>query len=68
MGVTKVPMGVTDRKFTRRQYLFYEAVMDGACTIDEAGVVVRDYAAEHPQDDLNALLTWAEWNAMKAEV
>jgi hypothetical protein len=42
--------------------------MDGACTIDEAGVVVRDYADEHPQDDLNALLTWAEWNAMKAEV
>ena len=42
--------------------------MDRACTIDEAGVVVRDYAAEHPQDDLNALLTWAEWNAMKAEV
>ena len=61
-------MGVTDRKFTRRQYLSYEAVMDGGCTIDEAGNVVRNYAAEHPQDDLNELLTWAEWNAMKAEV
>ena len=68
MDVTEGAMGVTDRKFTRRQYLLYEAVMDGDCTIDEAIAMVREYAAEHPDDDLTERFTWAEWDAIKAEV
>ena len=28
-------------EFTRRQYLLYEALMDGGCTLDEAFAVVR---------------------------
>ena len=46
MDVTEGAMGVTDRKFTRRQYVLYEAVMDGDCTIDEAIAMVREYATE----------------------
>ncbi len=61
-------MGVTDRKFTRRQYVLYEAVMDGDCTIDEAIAMVREYATEHPDDDLAERFTWAEWDALKAGV
>ena len=58
--------GVRDRKFTRREYLLYEAVMDGDCTIDEAIAMVGEYSAEHPDDDLTEPFTWAEWDAVKA--
>ena len=58
--------GARDRKFTRREYLLYEAVMDGHCTIDEAIAMVTEYAAEHPDDDLTERFTWAEWDAVKA--
>ena len=68
MGVTDLAMEVTDRKFTRRQYLLYEAVMDGDCTIDEAITVMKEHAAGHPDDDLEERFTWAEWDALKAAV
>ena len=59
--------GVRDRKFTRREYLLYEAVIDGDCTIDEAIAMVTEFAAEHPDDELTKPFTWAEWDAVKAE-
>ena len=42
--------------------------MDGDCTIDEAIALVREYAAEHPDDDLTERFTWADWDAVKAGV
>ena len=60
-------MDVTDRKFTRRQYLLYEAVMDRDRRIGEANADVERYAAQHPDTDLNERFTWAEWTAAKAE-
>ena len=61
-------MGVTDRKFTRRQYLLYQAVMEGDRTLGEANAELQRYAAEHPETDLSERFTWREWMASKAEV
>ena len=61
-------MGVTNRKFTRREFLLYEAVMDGNRRDGEATAVVERYAAEHPEADLGERFTWGEWGAAKAEV
>lgn len=58
--------GVSERKFTRREYLLYEAVIDGDGTIDEAIAMVGEYSAKHPDDDLTERFTWAEWDAVKA--
>jgi hypothetical protein len=67
MDVIEGAKAVADEKFTRREYLLYETVMDGHCTIDEAIGVVTAYAAEHPDDDLSETFTWAEWDSAKAE-
>ena len=61
-------MDVTSRRFTRRQFLLYEAVMDGNRGVGEATAVVARYAAEHPDTDLSEQFTWGEWVAAKAEV
>ena len=66
-GVTEDAVGVTNRKFTRREFLLYEAVMDGN-RVGEATVVVERFAAEHPDTDLGERFTWGEWVAAKAEV
>ena len=68
MDVIGGAMGVTDQKFTRREYLLYEAVMDRDCATDEAIAMVREYVAEHPGVDLSERFTWAEWDALKAEI
>ena len=67
-GVTEDAKGVTNRKFTRREFLLYEAVMDGNREVGEATAVVERYAAEHPDTDLGERFTWGEWGAAKAEV
>ena len=61
-------MGVTNRRFTRRQFLLYEAVMDGNRGVGEATAFVERYAAEHPDTDLSEQFTWGEWVAAKTEV
>ena len=61
-------MGVTNRRFTRRQYLLYEAVMDGNRRVGDATVVVERYAAEHPDTYLSERFTWGEWVAAPAKV
>ena len=65
--MTADAMGVTNRKFTRREFLLYEAVMVGNCGVGEATAVVERYAAEHPDADLSEQFTWGEWVAAKAE-
>ena len=40
-GVTEDAMGVANRKFTRREFLLYEAVMDGNREVGEATAVVE---------------------------
>jgi hypothetical protein len=54
-GVTEDAMGMMNRRFTRREFLLSEAVMDGNREVGEATAVVERYAAEHPEADLGAV-------------
>ena len=50
-GVTEDAMGVTNRRFTRREFLLYEAVMDGNREVGEATAVVERYNGWEGQCD-----------------
>ena len=67
LGMTEGAMGVADRRFTRRQYLLYQALMERDRTIGEANAEVQRYATEHPDADLSEQFTWREWMAAEAE-
>ena len=47
---------------TRRQYLTFQAIADGA-PVMLAVEAVSSTAIEHPEWDMNELRTWDEWSA-----
>lgn len=51
-------------RYTRRQFLVYEGVMGGtrAATMERA-LDSDAWAVEHPDEDLDEAMTWAEWQA-----
>ena len=51
------------RRFPRRQYLTYEAVIASGLSIPEAMEAVSAAAIEHPEWDMEEQLTWAEWES-----
>lgn len=54
-----------DRQFTRRDYLVYQAVMNGADAVP-AMDLVDGWANEHPEYDMDETMTWAEWQERPA--
>jgi hypothetical protein len=48
-------------RFTRRQFLTYEAVMRTGVSVSAAIEAVSSTAMEHPEWDMDEQLTWAEW-------
>lgn len=58
--------GLTEQRFTRRQYLTYTAIMDGVdrgMNFPEARDAVAITALEHPEWDMDEELTWEQWQA-----
>lgn len=51
-----------DETFSRRQFLTYAAVIQGA-PMALAIEAVASTALEHPEWDMDEQMTWAEWNA-----
>ena len=51
------------RRFPRRQYLSYEAIITSGASIPEAMEAVSSTAIEHPEWDMEEQLTWAEWES-----
>ena len=51
---------VRSRKYTRRQFVLYQHVMEGGAT-DRGDDAVAAYVREHPSADLDELMTFADW-------
>lgn len=51
---------MADQLFTRRQWLTYSAILDGA-TFTLAIEAVASTAIEHPEWDMTEQRTWPEW-------
>jgi hypothetical protein len=52
-------------KFSRRQFLAYQAIIEAGTTEEQAGGVVASAASEHPEWDLDEEMSWAEWEARR---
>lgn len=63
--------GLLDKRYTRRQFLTYVAVVEnqprGSVDYFAARDAVDAAAQEHPDWDMNEELTWAEWLAQDDE-
>lgn len=53
-----------EQTFTRRQFLTYQMVMEGA-NVWLAIEAVSSTAIEHPEWDMDEEMTWAQWQAKK---
>lgn len=54
----------SEREFSRRQFMIYEAAMAGA-PILLAAEAVASTAMEHPEWDMDETMTWAEWENLR---
>jgi hypothetical protein len=55
----------TNGKFSRRQFLAYQSIIDAGATLEQADGSLAAVAREHPEWDLNEEMTWAEWEARR---
>jgi hypothetical protein len=54
---------VREQRFTRRQFLIYHAVMEGA-DMFTAMEAVSSTAIEHPEWDMEEEMTWEQWRKL----
>ncbi len=54
------------RRFPRRLFLTYEAIIVSGSSILEAMEAVSSTAIEHPEWNMEEQLTWAEWESQGA--
>lgn len=52
-------------KFSRRQFLAYESIIDAGTTEEQAASALMTAAREHPEWNLDEEMTWAEWQARR---
>lgn len=56
-------MTETTGKFSRRQFLAYQAIIEAGSTEEQAAGAVAAAAREHPEWDLDEEISWGDWNA-----
>lgn len=49
-----------EAKYTRRQFMMYKLIMEGTPHF-LAAEAVSSTAIEHPEWDMDELMSWAEW-------
>lgn len=54
-------------RYTRRQFLTYQLVMEAGTPIYEAMEAVASTAIEHPEWDMDEEMTWAQWTEREDE-
>jgi hypothetical protein len=55
----------TNGKFSRRQFLAYQSIIDEGATEEQAAAILAAAAREHPEWDWDEEMTWAEWEARR---
>lgn len=58
-------MTETNGKFSRRQFLAYQSIIDAGATLEQAAGSLAAVAREHPDWDLDEEMTWAEWEVRR---
>jgi hypothetical protein len=58
-------MNETNARFSRRQFLVYESIIDAGTTEEQATGAVTTAAREHPEWNLDEEMTWAEWQTRR---
>jgi len=53
-------------KFSRRQFLAYQSIIDAGQTAQQAADSVASAATQHPEWNLDEEMTWAEWGETQA--
>lgn len=48
-------------KFSRRQFVAYQSIIDTGQTAEQAAQAVASAAIEHPDWNMDEEMTWAEW-------
>ena len=66
-GVLEEDLSVTETngKFSRRQFLAYQSIIDGGATEEQAAATFASAARDHPEWDWDEKMTWAEWEARR---
>lgn len=54
-----------DQRYSRRQFMVYDAVLANGTGVLSAMETVQAWADEHPDVDMDEQLTWAEWHAQE---
>lgn len=59
---------VIDMRYSRRQFMVYDAVLAHGTGVLSAMEAVQVWAVQHPDVDMDEQLTWAEWHAQEQPV